>query len=250
MLDFNSLPLVSKIILVTGFAIGIASFILFLRYPIMLILMKYNPEYREFVKRMLERKKLKNNLRSKLMKKIIFVTGNPHKVREASDILSQAGITVEQNNCGYPELQEDNLEAIAKFGAQWAADKLNCEVMVDDSGLFIEALGGFPGPYSAYVYDTLGNVRMLKLMEGETNRSAIFRCVIGYCRPGDDALVFSGEVAGEITKEIRGNAGFGYDPIFEVNGETFGEMKEGEKNRLSHRYRALMRFAQWLKEGQ
>ncbi len=59
MLDFNSLPLSSKIILVTGFAIGIASFILFLRYPIMLILMKYNPEYREFVKRMLERKKTK-----------------------------------------------------------------------------------------------------------------------------------------------------------------------------------------------
>ncbi len=183
------------------------------------------------------------------MRKIIFVTGNAHKVKEANNILSPLGVTVEQNNCGYPELQEDNLEAIAKFGAQWAADKLGQEVMVDDSGLFIEALGGFPGPYSAYVFDTLGNERILKLMEDEANRSAVFKCVIGYCRSGEEALVFSGEVAGKIAKEIRGSAGFGYDPIFEVNGATFGEMNEEEKNRLSHRYRALMKFARWLKEG-
>ncbi len=185
-----------------------------------------------------------------IMRKIIFVTGNPHKVREADDILSRVGITLEQNNCGYPELQEDNLEAIAKFGARWAADKLNCEVMVDDSGLFIEALGGFPGPYSAYVFDTLGNERILKLMEGETNRNAVFKCVIGYCRPDEEVRVFSGEVEGVIAKEMRGSAGFGYDPIFEVGGLTFGEMKEGEKNRLSHRYRALVKFAQWLNDRQ
>jgi XTP/dITP diphosphohydrolase len=183
------------------------------------------------------------------MKKIIFVTGNAHKFREANDILSQAGVAVEQNDCGYPELQEDNLEAIAKFGAQWAANKLNHKVMVDDSGLFIETLGGFPGPYSAYVFDTLGNNRILKLMEEETNRSAVFKCVIGYCHPGEEAFVFSGDVAGKIAKDIRGDAGFGYDPIFEVNGVTFGEMREDEKNRLSHRYRALMKFARWLKEG-
>ncbi|MDP2845717.1 MAG: non-canonical purine NTP pyrophosphatase, partial [Candidatus Methanoperedens sp.] len=67
------------------------------------------------------------------MRKIIFVTGNPHKVKEAGDILSHVGITVEQNNCGYPELQEDVLEPIASFGARWAADKLDNEVMVDDS---------------------------------------------------------------------------------------------------------------------
>jgi XTP/dITP diphosphohydrolase len=184
------------------------------------------------------------------MRKIVFVTGNPHKVREADDILSRVGITLEQNNCGYPELQEGNLEAIAKFGAEWAANKLKFEVMVDDSGLFIGALGGFPGPYSAYVFDTLGNERILKLMEGETNRSAVFRCVIGYCFLDEEARVFSGEVEGVIAKEIRGSAGFGYDPIFEVGGMTFGEMKEEKKNRLSHRYRALVKFAQWLNDRQ
>jgi len=182
------------------------------------------------------------------MKKIIFVTGNPHKVKEATGILAPLGIEIEQNNCGYPELQEDDLEAIARFGAGWAANKLDKEVMVDDSGIFIEALGGFPGPYSAYVAKTLGNERILKLMEKETNRSARLKCVIGYCRPGEEAIVFSGEVLGEIAKDIRGNLGFGYDPIFEVAGLTFGEMADEEKNRISHRYRALSRFAKWLEK--
>ena len=182
------------------------------------------------------------------MRKIIFVTGNPHKISEAGSILSPLGITVEQNNCGYPELQEHSLEAIAAFGAEWAANMLNHEVMVDDSGLFIETFGGFPGPYSAFVFDKLGNKRILRLMEDETNRNAVFRCVIGYCRPGEKAFVFSGEVAGKISRDIRGKAGFGYDPIFEVDGVTFGEMEDDEKNKLSHRYLALLKFAEWLKE--
>jgi len=183
------------------------------------------------------------------MRKIIFVTGNAHKVKEAGDILSPCGITVEQNNCGYPELQEDELEKIAAFGAECAADHLGTEVMVDDSGLFIRGLGGFPGPYSAYVFDTLGDVRVLKLMEGETDRNAVFKCVIGYCRPGEKAHLFTGEVDGEISLVGRGDSGFGYDPIFAVGGRTFGEMGEDEKNLLSHRYRALLKFAGWLNEG-
>ena len=183
------------------------------------------------------------------MRKIIFVTSNKHKVEEARSILSSLGISVEQNNCGYPERQEDELEKIAAYGAEWAANMLGSEVMVDDSGLFIRALGGFPGPYSAYVFDTLGNERILKLMDMETDRKAVFRCVIGYCRPGEKARLFSGEVEGEISLVGRGDAGFGYDPIFEVGGRTFGDMGDDEKNKLSHRYRALLKFAEWLNEG-
>jgi len=171
------------------------------------------------------------------MRKIIFVTGNSHKVKEATNIMSPLDIKIEQNNCGYPELQEDTLEAIAGFGARWAANKLNCEVMVDDSGIFIDALSGFPGPYSAYVARTIGNGRILKLLEGETNRCALLKCAIGYCRPGEEPVVFSGKVEGKITENIRGKLGFGYDPIFEVGGSTFGEMADEEKNRISHRYR-------------
>lgn len=180
------------------------------------------------------------------MRKIIFVTGNPHKVKEASGILSPLGIEIEQNNCGYPELQEDTLEDIAGFGARWAADKLGCEVMVDDSGIFIDALSGFPGPYSAYVARTLGNKRILRIMDNETNRSASLKCAIGFCRPREEPVVFSGEVAGKISEDIRGDLGFGYDPIFEVDGLTFGEMADEQKNRISHRYQALSKFAAWL----
>jgi XTP/dITP diphosphohydrolase len=183
------------------------------------------------------------------MRRIIFVTGNPHKVNEAKGIMTPLGIEIVQNNCGYPELQEDDLEEIASFGAKWAANKLDSEVMVDDSGIFIEALGGFPGPYSAYVARTLGNERILKLMEGGSNRNAALKCVIGYCRPGEEAIVFSGEAKGNIAKSIRGKLGFGYDPIFEVDGVTFGEMGDEEKNRISHRYRALVKFARWLKDA-
>ena len=182
------------------------------------------------------------------MRKIIFVTGNSHKVREATDITAPLGIEIEQNNCGYPELQEDTLEAIAGFGARWAANKLNSEVLVDDSGIFIDVLSGFPGPYSAYVARTIGNERILKLLEGETNRLASLKCVIGYCRPHEEPIVFSGEVAGKIAEDIRGNLGFGYDPIFEVGKVTFGEMQDEEKNRISHRYRALVKFANWLED--
>lgn len=181
------------------------------------------------------------------MRKILFITRNSHKVREANDILSKVGITVVQKSLDYPELQNDKLEMIAKFGAEWSMKKLNQELIVDDSGLFIDALGGFPGPYSSYVFDKIGNKGILKLMEGIANRSAVFKCVIGYCKPNEEALIFSGEVRGKIAEEIRGCHGFGYDPIFMIGERSFGEMEEKEKNRLSHRYKALMNLAQWLR---
>src|SRR4030067_1733596 len=142
------------------------------------------------------------------MRKIIFVTGNSHKVSEATQIMAPLDIKIEQNDCGYPELQEDTLEAIAGFGARWASNKLNCEVMVDDSGIFIDSLSGFPGPYSAYVASTIGNERILKLLEGETNRSASLKCAIGYCHPGEGHGAFSGKVEGKIAEYIKGKMGF------------------------------------------
>ncbi|MDO9516698.1 MAG: XTP/dITP diphosphatase [Methanosarcinaceae archaeon] len=180
------------------------------------------------------------------MRKIVFVTGNKGKLREAKDILAAKDIEVIQNNHGYPELQEDELEPIASYGAKWAAEKLNMPVMVDDSGLFIHALNGFPGPYSAFVEENLGNLRVLKLMEDETDRSATFRSVVGYCEPGGEPVVFTGTVEGNIAYEERGSGGFGYDPIFEYEGQTFGELGDAVKNTLSHRRRALDKFFDWL----
>ena len=180
------------------------------------------------------------------MRKIIFVTGNKGKFGEVKEILAAKDIEVIQNSNGYPELQENELEPIAAYGAKWVAEKLGMPVMVDDSGLFIKALNGFPGPYSAFVEENLGNKRVLKLMEDEEDRTATFKSVIGYCKPGKEPEVFTGTVDGKISFEERGTGGFGYDPIFDYNGKTFGELGNEEKNKLSHRRRALDKFLEWL----
>jgi len=115
---------------------------------------------------------------------------------------------------------------------------------VDDAGLFIDAVGGFPGPYSAYVEDTLGVERVWQLAEREENRRAHFRCVVAYY-DGENAETFSGSVPGTLVAP-RGDGGFGYDPIFEHEGKTLAEMSTEEKNAISHRGRALAKFADWL----
>ncbi|NPE29346.1 XTP/dITP diphosphatase [Methanococcoides sp. SA1] len=180
------------------------------------------------------------------MREMVFVTGNKGKFSEAKDILAAKDIELIQNKDGYPELQEDELEPIAAYGAKYCAEKLKHPVMVDDSGLFINALNGFPGPYSAFVEEHLGNQKVLKLMEDESERAAVFKSVIGYCEPGGEPVTFTGTVEGEIANEERGSGGFGYDPIFEYNGKTFGELGTEVKNKMSHRRNALDKFFDWL----
>jgi XTP/dITP diphosphohydrolase len=182
------------------------------------------------------------------MHKIYFATGNSQKLKEARNILKHEGYEVEQINCVYPELQADDLETISAYGAKWCADRLNKTVMVDDSGIFIQALNGFPGPYSRYVEDHLGNQRILKLMEEEHNRNAVFRTVVGFCEHNSEPYTFSGEVKGTIGFEERGTHGFGYDPIFLYKGRTFAELEDHQKNPVSHRGNAMRKFARWLRE--
>lgn len=175
---------------------------------------------------------------------IHFVTSNEGKVREARDYLESV-VPVEQVEYAYTEIQHDDLEAITVSGAAEALNALDVEaVLVGDSGLFIDALDGFPGPYSAYVESTLGIERVWDLVRAESNRRGRFRTVLGYA---DDRGVetFAGEVAGTIVAP-RGSGGFGYDPIFEYNGETFAEVSTEEKNAVSHRGRALTAFREWF----
>ena len=175
---------------------------------------------------------------------IRFVTGNEGKAREAREYLD--GITaVNQVEYDYTEIQHDSLEEIAAHGAQEAYEALGDTepVLVDDAGLFVEALDGFPGPYSAYVEDTVGVERLWRLVEGEENRRAHFKTVLAYADE-DGVETFEGSVAGTIVAP-RGEGGFGYDPIFEYNGRTMAEMSTEEKNAISHRGRALATFAEW-----
>ena len=173
---------------------------------------------------------------------IRFVTGNEGKLREAREYLEE---TVERVDYEYVEIQSDSLTAIAATGASEAFDALGGTepVIVEDSGLFVDAFGGFPGPYSAYVEGTLGIERVWGLLESEANRSAAFRSVIVYA-DADGVETFEGSLEGTIVAP-RGAGGFGYDPIFEHDGRTLAEMSTAEKNDISHRGRALSAFASW-----
>jgi XTP/dITP diphosphohydrolase len=181
---------------------------------------------------------------------INFVTSNEGKVREAREYLGD----VEQVDFDYTEVQSDSLAAIAAHGAREAHREVGEPVLVDDAGLFVDALAGFPGPYSSYVEDTVGVDRVWRLAEPEDDHRASFRLVLAYCdaetlsnRP-EGVETFEGRVSGTLVPP-RGDGGFGYDPIFEYNGQTLAEMGAAEKNAISHRGRALERFADWHAEN-
>lgn len=179
---------------------------------------------------------------------LTFVTSNRHKFQEAKRMASEHGIKLEYRDIPYIEIQADTLEEIVRPSAQQASALLRAPCFVEDAGLFIRALGGFPGPYSAYVFKTIGNEGVLKLLGRISNREAEFRSAVGYCEPGKKPEVFIGEVSGTIALEAKGDRGFGFDPIFvprEGDGRTFAEMSIDEKNRFSHRSRAIERFVNW-----
>ncbi len=175
---------------------------------------------------------------------VFFITSNEGKFREVKAIAERYGIDVKWLNRKYIEPQGESLEEIARLSALNLAREVNEPFFIEDSGLFIEALNGFPGPYSSYVFKTIGNEGILKLMRGVKNRKAYFKAVIAYF-DGRDIHVFTGVVEGEIANEIRGTKGFGYDPIFLYGDKTFAEMGE-EKNEVSHRRRALEKFFSWF----
>ena len=181
--------------------------------------------------------------------RLAFITSNPGKVEEAKKYFEFLGVEVYQLRFSYPEIQADTLEEVAEYGAEWLSGRVNGPFFLDDSGLFINALKGFPGVYSAYAYKTLGMDGILRLLEKERDRSAYFKSVIAYW---DGTLhLFTGRVDGEIITEKRGSNGFGFDPVFRPSGfdKTFAEMTTEEKNKISHRGRALEAFAEWLKEN-
>ena len=141
----------------------------------------------------------------------------------------------------YPEKQSSDLAEIAMEGAKRCAADLGEGFFLEDSGLFVGALNGFPGPYSSYVHSTIGNEGILDLLINSRDRSAYFLSVI--CYYDGEFKVFEGRVEGTIATECRGRSGFGFDPIFQPSGHdsTFAEMGDA-KNEFSHRRRSAEIF--------
>ena len=192
------------------------------------------------------------SMSSSITRKVaFFVTGNIHKFNEARHALAKSNIAAAMLNLETIEIQDDNIENIARISAIDAAKKSNLPVFVEDAGLFITALNGFPGPYSSYVYRTMGTKGILKLMGNEKNRDAYFLSALAFSTSPDqsDPKTFVGRIDGRITHEEKGKQGFGYDPIFEPlggNGKAFAEMTTIEKNKYSHRAQALSKFSNWF----
>lgn len=176
-----------------------------------------------------------------------FVTSNIHKFNEVRKVLAEYEIATAMLRVEAVEIQDDSIEEIAKASAVNAMKRCGLPIIVEDAGLFIEALKGFPGPYSSYVYRTIGTGGILRLMKNVEKREAYFHSVVAFSSPDEPPRCFHGKAEGKIVKEERGRRGFGFDPIFSLSGRnrTFAEMTTEEKNRYSHRGQALRKFAKW-----
>ncbi len=144
---------------------------------------------------------------------INLVTSNLGKVKEFKEILGES-VKINHIEMEYKELRSDNHEEIAKDAAKMLAEELKKAVVVEDSGLFIEALNDFPGTCSSYIHKRIGLRGILKLMNNVDNRTCYYKSAVAYCEPGKEPVSFLGEEKGIVSEEIKGSYGFGHDPIF------------------------------------
>jgi XTP/dITP diphosphohydrolase len=169
-----------------------------------------------------------------------------HKFNEAKEILRDHSIAIKQISHGYEETQGNDLREVVVTSLSHLPEK---NLFIEDSGLFIDALKGFPGVYSSYVLKTIGIHGVLKLMRNIDDRGAEFVSVVGLKYMGK-VKIFKGVVTGSISLEPRGDKGFGYDPIFIPHGSerTFAEDRI-LKMKISHRKKALDKLAEYIKKG-
>ena len=176
--------------------------------------------------------------------KITIVTSNAGKAREVAAFFGGL-LEVDHVALDIPEYRSNDIAEIAREKVRYAYGQLNTPLIVDDTGFFIDALEGFPGPYAAYILNSIGNAGILKLMDGVSYRNARFTTGIAYADEYG-IEVFTGTLEGKIALGPRGNNGFGYDPIFEIGEKTLAECSLEEKSRISHRARALYSFHDWF----
>ncbi|MCH8860601.1 MAG: non-canonical purine NTP pyrophosphatase, partial [Thaumarchaeota archaeon] len=157
--------------------------------------------------------------------------------------LSKNGINLGFFKNSLREIQAESIKEIAALKVDEAYRQCHKPVIVEDAGLFVESLNGFPGPFSSYVFKTIGNLGILRLVK--TNRKAKFQSVVAYCDNKYGVVLFDAKVEGKISKNSKGK-GWGYDPIFIPNGQNKTYAMLSNKNEISHRYKALTKFSNWF----
>ena len=188
---------------------------------------------------------------------IYFITGNNHKFKEITKLFQYEDLDydLKQKTATTIEIQAPSIKEVALFKLNSIKANFNSSYFVEDAGFFIDVpLKGFPGVYSKFVLNTIGNEGILKLISNYWNTAAHFEAVIAlYFQPLDKIFTFEGSVDGKVSKEIKGTNGFGFDPIFipnEVPNNTFGELSMEEKNSISHRAKAWQKLLIFLREHQ
>ncbi len=163
--------------------------------------------------------------------KVTLVTGNWAKIAQAKQVLEPIGIEVDNVKMDTIEIQADTTEEVAAYSAKWASEKLHANVLKNDTGIVIDALGGFPGVYTHYVSDTIGEDGILKLMKGVENRKAHFIQVAAFCEYGKEPVTFTSITPGTIAKRKSGKYGWSWDFIFIPEGEekTLGCFPDDER---------------------
>lgn len=182
------------------------------------------------------------------MKKIYFASSNEKKFLEIKDLCTTENIrdlNINFKKIDVVEIQTEVLRDVAEDKVKKAFYQIQKPVIVEDDGLFIKSLKGFPGVYSSFVFKTLGNDGILDVLKKKEDRNSTFLSIISYY-DGNILNSFSGEIRGHITKDLT-SGGWGFDPIFIPNNsnKTFGEMDIISKNNISHRRTAFLKFYEW-----
>jgi XTP/dITP diphosphohydrolase len=180
------------------------------------------------------------------MESLYFVSNNYNKYEEIQSFLQKYSIDVQFSRMILTEIQSNFLIEIAIEKSKSAFEKMSMPIIVEDDGLFIDELNGFPGQYSSYFFETIGNSGIIKLLINSKTRIAYFRSVFVYY-DGKISQSFVGETKGKIAHRPMGK-GWGYDPMFIPDGIelTFGQLhQENRKEEFSHRTKALIEFADW-----
>jgi XTP/dITP diphosphohydrolase len=179
--------------------------------------------------------------------KAIFVTTNEHKRREVQEIL---GFELERADLDLPEIQAIEPAEVAAEKARAAREALGepgLPILVEDSGLMVDAWDGFPGALTKWLMQSVGNEGLLRMLAPDEDRSARAVCVVALAGPNGTVRTFRGEVPGSLAERPRGAGGFGYDPVFVPGWSTMTFAEMGEvKNRDSHRARAFRAVREWL----
>ncbi len=192
-----------------------------------------------------------------MMKELVFVTNNAHKVEEVAHAVGNRFKILSLKDLGFEEEIEETgttFKENASIKTQRIYQQYNLDCFADDSGLEIAALNGDPGVFSARYAGEHGNhqaniERVLEQLEDEKNRKAQFKTVVSLIWKGQEHW-FEGVVTGTIRTKISGNGGFGYDPIFQPDGYpiSFAEMPLEEKNKISHRGKAMVQLIAFLQQ--